>query len=371
MKVALVHDYLNQRGGAERVLEAVHELYGGPPVYTSVFDRARMPDSYRSWDVRTSFLDRLPGARRSLRFYLPLLPTAFESFDLSGFDLVVSLSSAWAKAVVTGPDTCHASFLHTPMRFAWRTAESIGTSVARPFRLALDPMLTILRTWDVVASQRVDGFLANSRNVAARIEKIYRRESLVVHPPVDCDFFQPGGSPGDHFLVVSRLRDYKRIDRAILAAHLAGARLRIVGTGEDARRLARLAGRGVEFLGAVEDGRLRDEYRSCRALLLPGEEDFGMTALEAQACGRPVIAYGRGGALESVRPDETGLLFEEPTPESLAAAIGRSSSIDFDPGRIRSHAMEFDRRRFQERFRAGIDAIVESWRARRHGHDRR
>ncbi|MBI4617798.1 MAG: glycosyltransferase [Planctomycetes bacterium] len=360
MKIAIVHDYLNQMGGAERVLEVLHDLLGRPPVFTSVHDSARMPERFRDWDIRTSFLQRLPAARRHPGYYLPLFPTSFELFDFSGFDLVVSISSAWAKSVVTGPETFHLSMVLTPMRFAWSFDRSVRTSVARPLRAVLPFCLTWLRAWDAASASRPDRLIAISRTVADRVKKFWGRDAQVLHPPVDTSNFRPEGAPGEHYLVVSRLRDYKRIDLAVQAFTRAGLPLRVVGDGEDRRRLERMAGPTVEFVGRVGEEDLVREYRSCRALVLPGEEDFGLAPLEAQACGRPVLAYAAGGALETVIPEgpsdtPTGCFFREPTVGSLLEGLARIGRTRFDPERIRAHALEFDVARFRERFRSLLD----------------
>lgn len=356
MRVAIVCSWLNQYGGAERVLEVLHALYPTAPVYTAMYDPRACPPEYRTWDIRTSFLQRLPLVTRKHQWFLPLYPLAFEQFDLSGYDLVINNSSAFSYGIITRPETCHLCYCLTPARFLWLFPDyAAREGFGRLARLVLPLFLNYLRTWDFLAAQRVDYFVAISQAVAARIRKFYRRPVLaVLHPPVPVERFRLAAPEdiGDFFLIVSRLVPYKRIDLAIAACNHLRRRLKIVGDGRDRPRLERLAGPTIEFLGRQPDSVVRDLLARCQALLFPGEEDFGLVPLEAQAAGRPVIAYGRGGALETIVPGETGLFFAEPTAEALAAVLADFQPRHFDPRRIRQHAMAFDVGRFQERFRA-------------------
>lgn len=358
MRVAIVHDYLNQYGGAERVLEALHDLYPDAPVYTSIYDPEAMPPSYRTWDIRTSFIQRLPGWRKHFRRYFLLYPSAFESFDLSAYDLIISSSSAYAKGVIPRPDAVHVCYCHTPMRFAWRTHDYIEREQLRgPVRSVLPLALTYVRLWDVVTANRVDVFVANSREVARRIRRYYGREAEVVPPPVDLPPYAPR-SPAGFYLAGGRLIPYKRIELAVEAFNHLRLPLKIFGDGRDRPRLERLAGPNIQFLGWVDESTRRDLFARCRAFIFPGEEDFGITPVEAMAAGRPVIAYRSGGALESVIEGVTGRFFTEPSAASLAAAVLASQHDRYDPLTIRQHAETFSRDRFLRQMRAVLDAAL-------------
>jgi glycosyltransferase involved in cell wall biosynthesis len=290
-----------------------------------------------------------------------VFPTAIEQFDLDRYDLVISSSHCAAKAVIAPSRARHVCYCHSPMRYAW---DQFGTyfgrqRVGRIGEAALRPALAWLARWDASTAPRVHRFVANSRFVASRIQRYYGRSADVVYPPVDTEFYQPDTTPpGDHFLVVSALVPYKRVDLAIDACRRAGAPLRIVGTGPDRERLERHAGASVTFLGQLSDDGIRDEYRAARGVILAGEEDFGIVPVEAQACGRPVVAFARGGALETVVEGETGVLFADPSPDSLAAALKRLAAQRWDPQRIRGHAARFSRSLFAGRLAAVIADTV-------------
>jgi glycosyltransferase involved in cell wall biosynthesis len=359
MKVALVHDYLNQMGGAERVVLALHEIFPDAPLYTSIYDPRRVDPAFRLMDIRTSFMQRFPLVTSHHQPYLPFYPYAMESLDLRGYDLVLSSSSAFAKGVITRPETLHICYCHTPMRWCWNYAEYVERErLGRLTRKVLPLFISRLRLWDQVSAARVDHFIANSPIVAERIRKYYRREAVVIPPPVEVARFRfdPAGRTGDYFLVVSRLVPYKRIDLAIEACNRLRLPLVIVGKGRDLARLQKLAGPTVHFAGQLSDAEVLDYFARCRALIFPGEEDFGITPLEAQAAGRPVIAYAAGGALASVIEGVTGLFFREQSVESLTAALASFDERAFDPSTIRQHALEFDKPRFQQRIRQFIEA---------------
>ncbi len=360
MKVAIVHDFLAQPGGAERVVEAMHSIWPDAPIYTSIFDPEGTFPSFRTMDVRTSFLQR-NRLTRSVRFHkyaLTLYPIAFEQFDLSGYDVVLSSSSSFAKGVITGPETCHICYCHTPTRFAWRYHEYMARgNFGRLTRLALPLIMHRLRQWDFdCARQRVDYFVANSFNIARRIKKYYGRESEVIYPPVDMDRFQIASHPAaDYFLVVSRLNGYKNVDIAVEACRRLGVPLKVVGAGEELARLKAIAGPDTEFLGRRDDEEITRLYANCRALLFPGDEDFGITPLEAMASGRPVLAYGVGGALETVVDGVTGFLFPEPTAESLMDAMARLEKSVLEPERCRAHARRFESAVFKARLKSAVE----------------
>lgn len=349
MRVALVHDFLVQMGGAEKVLEALHDLYPEAPIYTSVYDPGAMPEAYRAWDIRTSSLQRWPARGRLHRLMLPFYPSAFESFDLSGYDLVISSSSAFAKGVVTLPHTRHICYMHTPMRYVWMTDHYLERERISLLKKPLGPVLHYLRLWDQISAQRVDTFVANSTAVQQRIAKFYRRESIVVPPPVDTARFRPSTVPGDYYIAVSRFVPYKRMDLAVQAMTKLRRPLKVVGTGRQEKALRRMAGPTVEFLGWVPNDRLPELVSGARAFLMPGEEDFGIAPVEANACGRPVIAYAKGGALDTQIDGVTGILFSPQSVEALCDAVLRFEQMTFNHAKIAEHASRFSREAFLER----------------------
>jgi glycosyltransferase involved in cell wall biosynthesis len=351
MRVAIIHDYLNQYGGAERVLEALHDLYPDAPVYTSIYDPAAMPAAYRAWDIRTSWMQRLPGWRRAFRAYFLLYPSAFESFDLSGYDLILSSSSAYAKGIVPAARARHICYCHTPMRFAWRTDAYVEREgIAGLGRVVLSILLTYVRLWDVATTPRVDVFVANSREVAGRIRRYYGREATVIAPPVDLLPYCPAPTEA-FYLAGGRLIPYKRLDLAVRAFSALGLPLKIFGTGRDRAALEAAAAPNVEFLGYVSEDRRRELFARCRAFIFPGEEDFGITPLEAMAAGRPVIAYAAGGALDSIIDGVTGRFFYDQSAAALAAAVAASRGDSYDMQAIRRHAEGFSRDVFLARMR--------------------
>ncbi len=359
MKVALVHDYLNQMGGAERVVLAFHQLFPEAPLYTSIYDPQRVDAAFQQMDIRTSFMQKLPLVTKHHQPYLPFYPFAMESLDLRGYDLVLSSSSAFGKGVITGPETLHICYCHTPMRWCWNYREYVEREhLGKLARSVLPFLITGLRIWDQTSAMRVDHFIANSPVVAERIQKYYRRDAVVIPSPVEVSRFpfDPDTRVEDYFLVVSRLIPYKRIDLAIEACNRLQLPLAIIGGGRDLERLKHLAGPTIRFLGRLSDEEVAYYHAHCRALLFPGEEDFGITPLEAQASGRPVIAYGAGGVLASVVDGVTGAFFLEQTVESLASVLSSFDERSYDPKTIRNHALEFDLPRFHRRILQFIEA---------------
>jgi len=359
MKVALVHDYLNQMGGAERVVIALHEIFPDAPIYTSIYDPARVDPAFQKMDIRTSFMQKLPMVTKHHQPYLPLYPFAMEKLDLRGYDLVLSSSSAFGKGVITRPETMHICYCHTPMRWCWNYEEYIEREhLGKVARAILPFLITKLRTWDQISAMRVDHFIANSPIVAERIRKYYRREAIYIPPPVEASrfAFDPDIEPEDYFLILSRLVPYKRIDLAIEACNQLQLPLVIIGGGRDLERLKHMAGPTIRFLGKLPDEEVLRYYTNCRAFIFPGEEDFGITPLEAQACGRPVIAYGAGGALATIVEGITGVFFREQTVESLTTALSSFNERMFNPFVIRNHALEFDTPRFRRRILQFIEA---------------
>jgi len=348
LKVALVHDWGNQVGGAEGVLLVLKEMFPDAPVYMSMYAPAVMPEAWRTWDIRTSFMDRLPLVKRHHQPFLPLYPLAFEQFDFAEFDLVISNKSGFCHGIITPPEALHIDYCLTPTRYVWDYRSYAHHEGIGPLaNFLLQPLLTYLRVWDRLAADRVDHFIAISREVQRRIRKYYGRDSVVIYPPVETGRFTPAEGHDDYFLVVSRLIPYKRIDLAVRAFNKLGLPLKVAGNGRDRAVLERMARPNIEFLGWVSDGEQKALLQRCRALIFPGYEDFGITPLEANAAGRPVIAYRAGGALDTVVEGKTGLFFNEQTPESLAAAVRAVDEVTFEPEIIRQHALRFDKAVFQ------------------------
>lgn len=352
-RVALVHDWLTGQRGGEKVLEVLAEIFPRATIFTLFHFPGSQVESLEKRVIQTSFLQRLPWLKKRYRFYLPLFPLAIELFDLNDYDLVISSSHCVAKGAIPHPEALHICYVHSPVRYAWNQYFSYFSADRLSFfsRLFIPPVIHWLRVWDESSSSRVDHFVANSTNVARRIAKYYRRSAEVIHPPVDTDFFfPPEETPArDFYLVVSALVPYKRIDLAIEVFNRTGNSLKIVGTGPEFTRLKKKARPNIEFLGQVPPAQLRSLYQQARALILPGEEDFGIAAVEAQACGTPVLAYGRGGATESVLAGETGLFFSELTAESLEATLDNFQGLAFNKSTLRSNAMRFSRQSFKEK----------------------
>ncbi len=366
MRVALAHDWLTGMRGGEKVLEAFCEMYPDADLFTLLHVPGSVAPSIERHRIRTSFVQWLPASATRYRWYLPFFPAAVEQFDLDGYDLVISSSHCAVKAVVPRGDARHVSYSHSPMRYAWDQFDAyfgparVGEGPSRWF---YRPLLARLARWDAATAHRVHRFVANSNHVAGRIRRYYNRQATTVYPPVDTAFFQPDHTAsGSHFLIVSALVPYKRVEIAIDACARAGAPLRIVGDGPARVTLERHAaghhGAQVEFLGWQTPEQIRDEYRRAAAVLMPGEEDFGIVPVEAQACGRPVVALARGGALETVTDAETGVLVEQATAEGFAAALDRVSRTTFDTGRLRAHALRFSRERHIAHMRAVIDETL-------------
>jgi glycosyltransferase involved in cell wall biosynthesis len=343
-KIALVHDYFVQMGGAERVAEAMHDSFPSAPVYTTVALPKSLPGGLRSADIRTSPMQHLPSLERRFRHYFMLYPFAVEHFDLKQYDLIFSSSSGYAKGVRRRRNAIHVCYCHTPMRWVWRyddyvAREGFGGSI----RAALPTLLWGLRKWDLRAARQPNYYIANSHLVAARIKKIYGREAVVIPPPIDVHRFEMANEVGDYYLILSRLMPYKRIDLAIEACKRTNRRLVIIGDGPDRARLEKLADDRIEFLGRQPDSIVNYYAARCRALLFPGEEDFGMAPLEVNAAGRPVIAYRAGGAEETVVEGVTGIFFDQPTSLSLAGAIEEFEGLKWRQENLRHHAEKFDR----------------------------
>jgi glycosyltransferase involved in cell wall biosynthesis len=387
LRVAIVHYWLVAHRGGERVVEALCEIFPQADIFTLVCDPGRISPAIRRHRIQTSFIQKIPFGRSHHRAFLPLYPLALESFDLRDYELVISSESGPAKGVLTNPETCHICYCHTPMRYLWNLYHEYRATAGRLTRFVMPLFAHYLRQWDVASAARVDYFLANSMNTARRIRKFFGRESRVIYPPVDVNRFAPGSAPAaapparpvpqdSYYLAVSEMVPYKRIDLAVDAINRLGRRLIVVGDGPELARWRRQAGKTVEFVGRIEDERLAQLYAGCRALIFPAEEDFGITPLEAQASGRPVIAYGKGGALETVigyhggdapgPGQSTGLFFEAQTAADLAGAVTQFESVEgrFDPCFIRRHAESFAAPRFRQEMESFVAEKLAEFRQR-------
>ena len=346
-RIALVHDYFVQMGGAERVAEAMHDSFPGAPIYTTVALPQSLPSRLRTADIRTSPMQHLPALDRKFRHYFMLYPFAVEHFDLSPYDLIFSSSSGYAKGVRRRRNAIHVCYCHTPMRWVWRYDDYVAREkFGKGTRSLLPLALWGLRKWDLRAAQQPNYYIANSRLVAERIRKIYKREAFVIPPPIEVNRFHMSNDIQDYYLVLSRLMPYKRIDLAIEACKRTNRRLIIIGDGPDRARLEKLGDDRIEFLGRQPDQIVNYYAARCRALLFPGEEDFGMAPLEANAAGRPVIAYRAGGAEETVVDGKTGVFFDQPNALALSEAIEQFESMHWSQILLRRHAEKFDRNVF-------------------------
>ncbi|MGX6445623.1 glycosyltransferase [Neobacillus sp. K501] len=368
MKVAIVHDWLPFMGGAENVLGNLHEVFPDAPIYTSICNKNKIDGPLKEARIITSHLQKRGKEIKNHRLLFPFMPTALEHFNLNDFDIVISSSSAVGKSVITNPDTLHICYCNTPMRYGWEFMHDyIGPLTGKgAFKHKIMAyLMTFMRVWDYSNSARVDVYVANSVNVAKRIKKHYRRDSYVIHPPVRCDMFNLSTTDEDYFLCVSRLQEYKRIDIAVEACTKLNLPLVVIGDGPQRKMLEKIAGPTVKFLGRVSDEVIREHYSKCRAFLFPGEEDYGITPLEAQASGRPVIAFAKGGALETVIDGETGIFFPEQNVESLIDAIRKFETIDFIKEDLREHAHKFDQSIFKKTIKEFVEEQYELFQGRK------
>ena len=358
-RLAIVHDWMTTPGGAERVVHALHRMWPTAPIYTASYVPERFPE-FADADVRPLWLDRIGLAKRKHQLFSIPRAWAFRRLDLSPFDVVISSSSAEAKYVRTGSRTLHVSYCHTPIRYYWRDYEWYRQhppfGPLNPLVRAVLPLLIgRLRKQDFEAAQQVDAFIANSRNVRHRIAEHYRRDAMVIHPPIDTARFRVADRVDDYYLVVGRQVAYKRLDVAVDAFNELGLPLLVAGAGEESAAQQARSRPNIRFLGRVPEDELPDLYARARALVFPPEEDFGMVPIEAMASGRPVIAYGKGGALETVVEGVTGLFFPEQTPAALVDAVRRFEGVAFDPEAIRRHALAFDTAVFEREMRALVE----------------
>lgn len=360
MRVALVHDYLNQYGGAERVLESFCEIWPDAPIFTLIYDKKRTGGAFEGRRIKTSFLQKLPFIKSHHRPFLMFMPLAIEAMDFSKYDLVISDSASFAKGAIVHPKTLHICYCHTPTRYLWDDSHKYIRDFNYPgfIKKAIPFFMNYLRVWDHTASQRPDRFIANSQFIASRIQKYYRVSAEVIYPPVNKNLYHISEKTEDFFLIVARLLAYKRVDIAIRAFNTLGLKLKIVGNGPELKRLKRMAGPTIEFLGLVTDAKLSDLYSKCQAFIFPQEEDFGLTAVEAMAAGRPVVAFAAGGALEIIKEGVSGIFFEAQNPKSLVGAIKKMSQQNFEPEEIRRQAVQFDKEIFKQKIK---DFVEKSW----------
>ncbi|MFJ6324302.1 MULTISPECIES: glycosyltransferase [unclassified Rhizobium] len=356
MRVAIVHYWLVAMRGGEKVVEALCDMYPDADIFTLVCDESRLSDKIRKHKIVTSFLQRIPGAVRAYQSLLPLMPFALESFDLTNYDLIISSESGPAKGIIPPPQATHVCYCHSPMRYLWDHYHFYRSHAGLGSRLMMPMLAPLLRSWDVSTSLRVDRFVANSHHVCDRIGKYYRRPATVVYPPVNVDDFAPASSTEDFYLCAGQLVPYKRVDLAIEAFTRMNRNLVVIGEGRQLEELKRNAGPSITFLGHTPFAVLKEKLARCRALIFPGEEDFGIVPVEAMASGRPVIAYGSGGALETVIPGVSGVLFEEQSADALIDAVHQFEATEhhFHSGTLLAHAEQFSRHRFM----AGMQAII-------------
>ncbi|MDT8716163.1 glycosyltransferase [Clostridium sp. 19966] len=363
MDLAIVHEWLTNMGGSERLIVNFKELYPDAPIYTTIYNPEKLDKELRDIDVRTSFLQNKRGAKNHHQRYFPFMPMAFESFDLTQYDVVLSSSTSCAKGVITRPDTMHICYCNSPMRYGWEfyyqyIEHDVNSKIKKHL---LKYLMNYMRLWDRLSSDRVDYFIANSENVARRIWKHYRRESVVIHPAVRTKLFNISETDEDYYLIVSRLVPYKKVDLAVKVFNELKLPLVIIGDGSERKKMEAYANDNIKFLGRQPDSVIEEYYSKCRAFLFPGEEDFGITPLEAQASGRPVIAYGKGGALETVLDGVTGVFFKEQTESDLKDAIKRFEKMSFDKNIIREHSQKFDEEIFKEKINNYVNECYEEF----------
>jgi glycosyltransferase involved in cell wall biosynthesis len=359
MRVALIHDHLAQNGGAEKVLKVFAEMFPEAPIFTLLYEKKNADKYFKDRHIETSVIQKLPGGIKHYQWYMPFMPMAVEFFDLKNYDLVISDASAFAKGVITSPYTLHICYCHTPTRYIWSDTHQYINELRynKYFKKIISLLLNYIRMWDKLAADRVDKFIANSKIVQRRIVKYYKRDSAVIYPPVEIEKFNIADSPEDYFLIGGRLAPYKRVDIVIEAFKKLGKKLKVFGDGIDLNRLKKIAGdsKNIEFLGRVDDETMAGLYRKCQAFINPQEEDFGITVVEAMASGRPVIAFRKGGAMETVIEGETGIFFDKQDAESLSEAVLSFDSAKFNPQKIRAHAEKFGVERFKDEIKKFIE----------------
>lgn len=360
MKVAIIHYWLVGMRGGEKVIEALCEMYPQADIFTHVYAPEMVSDRIRQHRIIPTFINSLPRAARMYKSYLPLMPLALEQLDLRGYDLVISSESGPAKGVIPPPEALHVCYCHTPMRYIWNMYHEYRDGAGRITRMLMPPLSHYLRMWDVSSASRVDSFVANSATVARRIERYYRRDSIVIHPPVDTDAFSIAAPSdlSDYYLMAGELVAYKRPDLAVRAFNEMGLKLVVIGSGEMLDEIRRIAGPTITVMGSQPFDVLKTHYARCRALIFPGEEDFGMVPVEAMASGRPVVAYARGGATETVKKGISGVFFGEQSIEAIRNAVTSLADFECDSHKIAAHAQQFGREQFFQKMRTHIDGLL-------------
>jgi glycosyltransferase involved in cell wall biosynthesis len=367
MKVAIIHYWLVGMRGGEKVIEALCEMYPEADIFTHVYQPDAVSETIRRHKIIPTFINALPRAATMYKNYLPLMPMALEQLDLRGYDLIISSESGPAKGIIPPADALHICYCHTPMRYIWNMYHDYRDNAGRLARLMMPPLSHYLRMWDVTSAARVDSFVANSTTVARRIHRYYGASSVVIHPPVDTAAFSvvAPSELAEYYLMAGELVSYKRPDLAIRAFNEMQLQLVVIGGGEMLDEIRRLAGPTVTVLGSQPFDVLKQHYARCRALIFPGEEDFGMVPVEAMASGRPVLAFGRGGATETIAPGVSGVFFAEQSVESICAAIRALTVLEIDPQKIAAHAAQFGREQFFQKMRAHIDELLAGAAAKR------
>lgn len=361
MKVAIVHEWLTVYGGSERVVEAIHELFPEAPIYTLVYDEKNMPERFKEYDIRTTFVQKLPFAKKKYSNYLPLMPLAFETLDLTEYDLVLTSSTACAKGIITRSDAVQICYCHTPMRYAWEFYYEYTRNMNKLKRMVIAFFMYKMRIWDRLAADRVDYFIANSNYIKGRIAKYYRRDSEVIFPPVNTHLYYIAPKE-EIYLVVSRMVQYKRIDLAVQAFNKLGLPLIVIGAGAEEKKLRAMAKDNIKFMGRLSDEEITSYYAKSKAFIFPGEEDFGITPIEAQASGTPVIAYGRGGALDTVVDGKSGVLFHEQSVDALVEAVRvfEKQGVSWNAEQIKNHTQQFSLLHFQTRFKEYVKQCIDN-----------
>ncbi len=363
-KIALVFDWLTNPGGAERVNLVLHKLFPDAPIFTSIYNPQALPE-FQNTEIHTSFINKLPFAKTKHQLYLSMMPYAFESFDLSNYDIVISSSHSCAKGIITKVETMHACYCHTPMRYAWDNWQQYIDEYKWPqfLKKMAKKRMHKIRLWDRLSAERVDHFIANSQTSQKRIQKYYNKESKIIHPMIELDQFELSTKSKGFFLAVGRLTPYKKFDLIVDTFNKLGLPLKIAGSGMMEKELRAKAKSNIEILGFVDEEKLKELYRDCEALIFPQLEDFGITPLEAMASGKPVIAYKKGGALDSISEDQTGVFFEKQSISSLSKAIQKyqEEKSNFKASEIRKHAQKFERENFEAEIKKFLQEKWELW----------
>jgi len=363
MKVAIVHDWLVQYGGAERVVEDILSIYPDATIFTLVYDRKRMPARFRNYHIVTTYMQKWPFSTKLYKNFLTFMPKAFESLDLRGYDLVISSCSSCSKGIITPVGAPHICYCHTPTRYIWDMYYEYRSHAGWLKRKLMPGMVHSMRLWDKAAADRVDYFVSNSDFIKQRIKKFYHRDAVTIYPGTRLNPKPALEQPDDYYLVVSRFVYYKRIDLAVEACTKLGKKLVIIGSGDEAANLKKLAGSTIEFKGSLSDDEVQETFLHAKAFLFPGEEDFGLTPVEAESAGVPVLAYGKGGALETVQDGKTGLFFKEQTVESVMDCISRfeTNGVAYSRKAIQEYSKAFSQDVFRTQFKAYVDQCLAQW----------